>query len=199
MLHAGYILLLDKFDEPDAEYGTAMARFLKSVQDMGIRTSFDVVSDSSGRFAEKVIPALKYTDNAIMNEIECCGTAGLPARDENGKLIVENIRRAMELMMSYGVGERVIVHCPEAGFVLNRNGSFSKSPSIRIEKSQIKGSVGAGDAFCAAMLYALHEELPLQQSLRMANAAAWFNLHNATSTYGAPTLAQIEQFLKERY
>ena len=62
MLHVGYILLLDMFDAPDAEYGTAMARFLKEVQDAGVKTSFDVVSDSSGRFAEKVLPALKYTD-----------------------------------------------------------------------------------------------------------------------------------------
>ena len=46
MLHIGYILLLDEFDREDPEYGTVMARFLKSVQEAGISTSIDVVSDS---------------------------------------------------------------------------------------------------------------------------------------------------------
>lgn len=32
LLHIGYILLLDRFDEPDDGYGTAMARFLCQVQ-----------------------------------------------------------------------------------------------------------------------------------------------------------------------
>lgn len=184
MMHVGYILLLDMFDQPDPEYGTVMARFLKSVQELGIRTSFDVVSDSSGRFAEKVLPALKYTDNAIMNEIECCGTSGLPARDENGKLIVENIRKSMELMMSYGVGERVIVHCPEAGFILNRNGEFSKSPSIKIEKGHIKGSVGAGDAFCAGCLYGIYHDFADVDILDFASAAAVCNLTAYDSVSG---------------
>lgn len=69
MLHIGYILLLDRFDASDEEYGTAMARFLHQVQQAGIKTSIDVVSDSSGDFAAKVIPALPYCDYVIINEI----------------------------------------------------------------------------------------------------------------------------------
>ena len=48
------------------------------------------------------------------------------------------------------------------------------------------------------MLYALHEELPLSRALQTANAAARFNLYNATATDGAPTLKAIEEFLNER-
>ena len=74
--------------------------------------TFDVVSDSGGRFAQKVMPALRYTDNAIMNEIECCGAAQIAPRDADGRLIPANIRTAMEKMLEAGVTERVIVHCP---------------------------------------------------------------------------------------
>ena len=70
-------------------------------------------------------------------------------------------------------------------------------PSFRIPASEIVSSVGAGDAFCATMLYALHEDMPLAEGLRMAAAAAWFNLHNATSVGGAPTLAELQHFLQE--
>lgn len=185
MLHAGYILLLDAFDKADDEYGTAMARFLAEAQARGIKTSFDVVSDSTGRFAEKVLPALKYSDNAIMNEIECCATAGLPARNEEGKLIVANIRAAMEHLMSYGVRERVIVHCPESGFMLNRaTGEFTVAPSVAITKGYIKGTVGAGDAFCAGCLYGIYHGLADKELLDFASGAAVCNLAAADSVSG---------------
>ena len=37
LLHIGYLMLLDRFDEPDAKYGTVMARFLHDVQKAGIK------------------------------------------------------------------------------------------------------------------------------------------------------------------
>ena len=99
LLHVGYIFMLDKFDAPDPEYGTVMARFLADVQNAGIKTSFDVQSSSTGAFAEKVIPALKYANYAIMNDIEATNTWNLEARHANGKLNIENIRLAMERMI----------------------------------------------------------------------------------------------------
>ena len=68
---------------------------------------------------------------------------------------------------------------------------------IDITKEEFVGSNGAGDAFCAGMLYAIHEEYPIEDALRFANASANFNLSNATSTGGAPTLQQIQEFLKK--
>ena len=184
MLHAGYILLLDQFDRPDPEYGTAMARFLKTVQDAGIRTSFDVVSDSGDRFAEKVLPALRYTDNAIMNEIECCGVARLAPRREDGSVCVGNVRAAMEQMMAEGVRERVIVHCPEAGFILNRTEEFTVVPSLSLPKGYVKGAVGAGDAFCAGCLYGIYHGYSDEDILAFASATAACSLAAEDSVSG---------------
>jgi len=196
MLHIGYILLLDEFDKPDPEYGTVMARFLKSVQEADILTSIDVVSDSTGKFAEKVLPALKYTDNAIMNEIECCTTAGLEARDENGKLIVPNIRKAMEHLMKAGIRQRLIVHCPEAGFILNNKGEFTVAPSVFIKKSDIVGAVGAGDAFCAGCLYAIYNGYSDLEILDFASAAAICNLTAEDSISGMKPKEYIWDLVK---
>jgi sugar/nucleoside kinase (ribokinase family) len=184
MLHIGYILLLDRFDEADEEYGTKMARFLCEAQAAGIRTSFDVVSDSGGGFAQMVIPALKYTDNAFMNEIEGSGVSGLPVRDTNGRLILENIRKTMEIILSNGVRERVILHCPEAGFCLNANGDFTVVPSLKIDRSSIKGTVGAGDAFCAGCLWAIYKGLSDREMLEFASGAAACNLFAEDSVSG---------------
>ena len=195
MLHIGYVLLLDSFDAPDPEYGTVMARFLKSVQEAGIRTSIDVVSDSSGDFASKVIPSLRYTDNAIMNEIECCGVSGLAPRDENGKLIVENIRKTMEQIMDYGVGERVIIHCPEAGFIYNKNGTFTVLPSVKHKPGYIKGTVGAGDAFCAGCLYGIYNDYDDKKILEFASCAATCNLAAEDSVSGMRSKDYILQLM----
>ena len=184
MLHVGYILLLDEFDKKDDEYGTVMARFLKQAQDMGIKTSIDVVSDSGDRFAEKVIPALKYTDNAIMNEIEACGVSGLKPRDENKRLIIDNIKLTMRKILDCGVRERVIIHCPEAGFAMNKSGEFTVVPSVWLPKGYIKGAVGAGDAFCAGCLYGIYNGFTDAEILEFASGAAACNLAAADSVSG---------------
>jgi sugar/nucleoside kinase (ribokinase family) len=61
---------------------------------------------------------------------------------------------------------------------------------------EIKGTAGAGDAFCAGMLFGLHEDLSLSTSLRLANASARFNLTSPTCTDGAVSLIQLNQFIE---
>lgn len=197
MFHIGYILLLEKFDMPDPEYGTVMARFLKSVQEAGILTSIDVVSSSSGLFAEKVIPALRYTDNAVMNEIEGSGISGIPARDENGKLITENIKKTMEIIMSKGVSRRVVIHCPEYGFCLNKDGTFTAVPSLVLEKGYIKGTVGAGDAFCAGCLMAIYNGYDDKKMLEFAAGAAACSLASEDSVSGMRDKEYIFDFIEK--
>ncbi len=196
MLHIGYIFLLDRFDESDAEHGTAMAAFLKQAQERGIETSIDLVSDSNGNFAEKVIPALRYTDNAFMNEIEGSGVSGIPARDANGRLILENIRRTMEIILAHGVKKRVILHCPEAGFCLNRNGEYHIVPSIQLPQGYIKGAVGAGDAFCAGCLYALYHGEDDRSMLEFASGAACCNLAAEDSVSGMRDKSYILELIR---
>jgi sugar/nucleoside kinase (ribokinase family) len=197
MVHVAYVLMLDALDEKDDEYGTVMARFLKNLQSAGILTSIDVVSDNRGLFAEKVIPALRYTDNAIMNEIESCGVSGLAPRDENGKIIIENIKKTMEIIMEKGVSQRVIVHCPEVGFCLNKAGEFTVVPSIKLPKGYIKGAVGAGDAFCAGCLYGIYKGFDDKTILEFASGAACCNLSHVDSVSGMRDKDYIFDFISK--
>ena len=196
MLHIGYILLLDRFDEVDEEHGTVMAAFLKRAQAEGIETSIDVAGDRGGGFAEKVIPALRYTDNAFMNEIEGSGVSGIPSRDENGVLILDNIRKTMEIILSKGVKRRVILYAPEAGFCLNQNGEFCIVPSLKLPQGYIKGSVGAGDAFCAGCLYAIYRGYDDRSMLEFASGAAACNLAAEDSVSGMKEKNYIHDFIK---
>ena len=191
ILHIGYILLLDEFDKEDSEYGTVMARFLHNVQKAGIKTSIDVVSNNEGDFAAKMLPALKYSDYVIINEIECCSIWGVSPRLENGRVNVPVLKDAMQRMLDAGVREKVIVHCKEAGFCLDKSGKFTEVGSLDVDKSLFKGSVGAGDAYCAASLYGIYRGMEDAEILEFASAAAVCNLFEANSIDGMRSFDEI--------
>lgn len=200
IFHIGYILLLDTLDAEDEKYGTVMAHLLHDVQKRGIKTSVDVVSSSNpDEYKTKVIPALKYCDYAFMNEIECCSVDGVEPRTESGELHIENIKNTMEKMASYGVKEKIIVHSKEKAIVLDvKERKFTEVSSLKIPKDEIKGSVGAGDAFCAGCLYGLYNNFSDTQLLEFASAAAACNLFEANSVDGMRSRAEIMK-IAEKY
>ena len=61
-----------------------------------------------------------------------------------------------------------------------------------MEREDIVGSVGAGDAFCAGVVYGLHEGLSITDMLKMASVSAFFNLQSATATAGAPEISKLK-------
>ena len=123
IFHIGYILLLPHLDEPDAEYGTKMARLLHRAQQAGMKTSIDVVSEAGERFARLVTPALKYTDYCIINELETQQTTGVLLRGEDGALHVENMKAALQKLHELGVAKWAVIHCPEIGCGMDENGN----------------------------------------------------------------------------
>ena len=197
MLHIGYILLLDSFDAPDTEYGTVMARFLHEVQSAGIKTSIDVVSDSSADYPNKIIPALKYCDYAIINEIECCNIWGIDPRNADGSLNPEAVKTAIYKTMECGSCEKVIVHSKEAGFCLTRDGEYTVVPSLSIPPEELKGSVGAGDAFCAGCLYGIYHRFPDREMLEFASAAAACNLFAENAVDGMRPMQDILDLMNQ--
>ena len=197
IFHIGYILLLDKFDAPDEKYGTVMARALSAVQKRGIKTSIDMVSASKVSDYAIIRPALAYSDYVIINEIECCGIWGLDARNADGTINESNLRLAMQKMMDAGVGEKVVVHSKEAGYCLNKNDQFFKVGSLKIPSSMIKGSVGAGDAFCAGCLYALYHDYPEEEMLKFASMTAGISLFAENSVDGMRSKAEVEKVMSQ--
>ena len=199
ILHIGYILLLDDFDKEDPEYGTVMARFLHDVQQHGIKTSVDVVSDSTADYKAKILPALKYCNYIILNEVESSMLSDLDPYNPDGGLNIDNIKKTMVYMAECGVKEKIIVHCKKAGFCYDvPTGNFTVVPSVNIPKSEIKGSVGAGDAFCAGSLYGIYNGFDDKHILEFAASAAACNLFSENSVDGMLNKNEIEK-LSEKY
>ena len=128
----------------------------------------------------------------ISNEIECCNFWKINPRLSDGTLNRLNIRVAMQKMAECGVKDKVIIHSKEISFVLDvESGSLTEVPSLKIPKEEIKGSVGAGDAFCAGCLYGLYHDYGDKQLLEFASAAAACNLFEANSVDGMRTKNEI--------
>ncbi len=191
LIHFGYILLLDTMDMEDAEYGTVMARTLAMAQKRGFKTSIDVVSEQSDRFARLVPPSLRYTDYCVINEIEASMTTGIPVRSEDGVLLRKNMEGITRKIRMLGVSTWVVIHCPEGSFGLDENDMFHEQPTINLPKSYIVGKTGAGDAFCAAVLYAANQGQSLPDALLLAGAAAASCLSKKGSTEGILPVHQL--------
>ena len=190
LFHLGYLLLLDGLDAADDDYGTKAARLLAKVRAAGIKTSVDIVSEQSERFAHVVRPALKHCDYVIINEVEGALATGIPAGGADGRPSVGNLRRISEELFALGVKERVVVHAPEVSVSLDRTGSFEAVPSLDLPPGWIKGSVGAGDAFCAGILYSILKDIPAKEGLRLASCSAAMNLAATDSVSGAKPFAE---------
>lgn len=188
LFHLGYITLLDALDAKDEEYGTKAARLLAQMQENGAETSIDLVSSQTADFNAVVKPALRYCDYAVMNEVEGGMLAGIAPRDENGAPDLNRLRRICEYVLSTGVKRSVTLHCPELSCALDNTGKFTALPSLALPKGYIVGTVGAGDAFCAGMLYSFAERLSLEEGMRIASCAAACNLAAVDSISGAKRL-----------
>ncbi len=196
IFHLGYLLLLDKLDAEDDKYGVKAARILDELRQQGFKTSVDVVSESSDRFKKIVTPCLPYTDYLIVNEVEAGQIAGLEIRKKDDSINKNNVFEAAESLLNKGVNKIVVIHFPEGGYAQTKKGIKHFEPSFKVKDGEIKGTAGAGDAFCAGMLYALHEEWDLDQSLTFANASARFNLTSPTCTEAAPTIEEIRTYME---
>jgi len=196
IFHLGYLLLLDKLDAPHPEYGTVAAEVLARAQAAGLKTSIDCVSEDSDRFAKIVLPALKYVDVCIMNEFEAGRVTGRKVRvgdphsSAPGSAFLDRaeLRLAMQQLLDAGVRERVVVHFPEGGCALGRDGAWHEHGSIQLPGDFIKGAAGAGDAFTAGILYGWHEAKPVEDWLRIGVCAAAANLSDETCTGGLKPL-----------
>src|SRR5208282_4380477 len=191
-----YLLLLDRLDQPDATFGTVAARVLQRAKAAGCQTSIDLVSEDSDRFKKIVMPALPYIDYFFLNEFEIERTTGVVVRQKHGVNLVA-LQNAAQLLIRAGVREWVVVHFPEGACALGRDGQMRIQGSFCIPQSRIVGTVGAGDAFAAGVLYGLHEGRPIESALHYGVCVATSCLCGAGASDGIRHLEECLGLEKE--
>lgn len=198
IVHLGYLLLLDRLDSEDSEFGVRAARALHELQSAGYLTSVDVVSENSSRFQKIVTPCLPYIDYLILNEIEAGASTGRLIRGKDDRLDEKQVPAAARQLLQGGVGKVVVIHFPEGAYGLSSAGEQVFEAAYRVDEREIAGTAGAGDAFCAGVLYGLHAGLPLRRCLQLGNGSARFILRDTTCSGSAASLAEIESCIDGR-
>ena len=135
-----------------------------------------------------LLPCLAYTDNLIINEVEAGAMTGIEPTNENLLAIAKKLKE-------YGVKERVIIHKPDVGVCYSESG-FTVVPSYEIPKEFIKGTTGAGDAFCAGALLGIYRGDSDEEILSFASAAAVAALSQADAVSGMRSEEQIKNLCK---
>ncbi len=181
IFHLGYLLLLDKLDQPNAKFGTGAAELLHKASELGFITSADVVSEESDRFARVVLPALPFLDLLFLNEFEAGQALSVKIR-QGEQIDVPVLLKSAENILAAGVRRWVIIHFPEGALAASRAGQRLFQPSLQLPPEQIAGAVGAGDAFAAGLLLGYHNDLSMQECLVYGVCAAAASLrHPSTS------------------
>ena len=182
ILHLGYFLLLEKVDNGDG------IKILKEASKRGIKTSIDLVSENSDRY-NIVHPCLEYTDYLIINEMEAGKLAGIEPMDEN----IEKIACRLKEM---GVREKVIIHMPDYAVCLSDLG-YTVVNSYSLPQGYIKGTTGAGDAFCAGALIGIYKGWTDKEILEFGSAAAVMALGKPDATSGLLEEAEIRKYCEQ--
>ena len=192
LLHIGYILLLKALDAPDAEYGTKLARLLAGAKARGLKTSVDIVSENSTRFRGIVMPALKYTDYCIINELEAERTTGIQLSGDSG-IIEDNLPDVFRALRECGVSEWVVIHSKLASYGLDAQGNYVKATVYGVPREAIASTTGAGDAFCSGVLLGAFRGYTLDAAMKLGTLAANCSLLTAGASDGISEIAEMEK------
>jgi len=175
VFHYASAFALPSFD------GAPLAEAMVRARQLGCLTSVNPCWDSRGRWLPLIEPALAYVDYFCPNQ------------EEGRQLTGETEPRAIaDRLHQTGVKTVIVTLGPAGCYVDGPEGAFS-SPGFAVRAID---TTGAGDCFEAAFLAALCRGNNLQHAVRFANAAAALSTLAMGGGDSAPTLQQVEEFLR---
>lgn len=185
IFYLGYPNLLATLDAVEPDGATPAARLLARARAAGMITCVDLVSAATPQFAETVQAILPHTDYLFLNEVEAARATNRSdiAPDDRARL-----REAAAALQAQGA-QTVIVHTGSVALWLGE-AALWVSPEP-VDPAEILSPVGAGDAFCAGVIYAVHQGWPAEQALRLGHRAAAAALKSITASEGIPPLAAL--------
>lgn len=170
---------------------------LKAARDRGMKTCLELCPVPAETLRTHVPPCLPLCDYFVVNDYEAGSITGIDIAPGN-RLDWAAAERACRALLDMGVALLAGVHHPDGAVAVTREGEVSKRPSVNVRPDEIAGSVGAGDAFYAGMLFGIHEDWPLQQCLDLGNAAAATSLHSPTTSASIRPWAECLEFARVR-
>ncbi len=156
-------------------------KLLSAARGQGMKTCLELCPVPADTLRTYVPPCLPLCDYFVVNDYEAGAITGIDIAPGN-VLDWTAAEQACRALLDMGVTTLAGVHHPDGAVAVSRAGEVVKRPSVKVDASEIIGSVGAGDAFYAGVLYGIHEDWPLAKCLDLGNAAAATSLHSPTTS-----------------
>jgi len=163
---------------------------LRKAKSAGLTPNLELMTTGADRLAELARPCLPHLDLLVVNDFEVGALAGLSVRRPDGTTDAGAVCKAVEKTLALGAMEWVVAHFPEGAVAAGRDGTRTGLGSVAMPASAIAGANGAGDAFAAGMLYALHEQRTIEEALRLAHASAAASMRAVSTTAGVASVAE---------
>jgi sugar/nucleoside kinase (ribokinase family) len=190
LFHLAYLLLLDRLDQVDGDGRSFASRVLEAASERGLITSADLVSVDHPRAVELVASAAPYLDYLLLNEVEAARVLDEPLRDQAGRPRFDALAAAASRLRAMGVRREVVIHFAEGAVCDNSETGSHWHGAVCLPGGFNRGSVGAGDAFAAGYLWAVHEGVGGEERLRWAVCTAAMSLSHPTPSEGMKPLGE---------
>lgn len=184
LFYLGYLNLLGALDALKAGQ-TGAARVLARARAAGMVTCVDLVSKAGPDFAAVVAASLPQIDYLFLNEVEADLATGIAI---NGPADHTGIARAARALLDKGVHGAVIIHTPALGVWVDGSGVVTRAPD---PAPLIINPLGAGDAFCAGVIWGIHQGWAADRALGLGHRAAAECLKGETATGTIPQLSVL--------
>jgi len=195
ILHLGLLSLHALLDKATENGGNGWATILQQARSLGIQTSIEMVSVDPVVNRQLALPCLPHLDYLIVNDHEIGAIAQCQTL-EAGTTNVQQCIEAATVALTLGSMKLVAVHYPDGAICVTREGEVTVTESLTVPQSMVKSSVGAGDAFVAGFLYALHENKDVSEAMHLAHCVAASSLRDMTTTGAVETVEQCQRFAR---
>ena len=139
VFHLGYLLLTRPARPAGPGLRNRGSSRASRAREAGFKTSVDVVSEDSDRFAGIVRPALRFCDYCVLNEFEAERTTGIEIVRE-GRIDLGAARKAARELLATGVREWVVIHFPAGAIAVGSGGQ-----ELHARKRQLAADANRGD------------------------------------------------------
>ena len=190
ILYVGYITLLGKLDKFDDDKKTRLSKVLKKAKNKNVITVLDLVSNKHPKYKNIIESSLPFTDYLLLNEIEAEMLFNKKIYGLNKKLNQKVLTKLISKVFKKGINKGIVIHSPTESLYFDRTIKIHTKSKI-MTKGKIINSVGAGDAFCAAFIFGIHENWHIKKTLKKAHAAGTSMMKVNASSGNLPNIIKL--------
>lgn len=183
ILHLGLPGIHPRMDAPWRGEANGWVAVLRAAKAAGLETNLEMLQIAPERLRALVEPCLGLLDTLVVNDFEI-GALADRRTVRDGATDVDACLAAGAEVMARGAMRVLAVHFPLGALAFARDGTVTRQPSVLVPQAEVRSANGAGDAFAAGMLYALHEGWSVGAALELAHACAAASLRAVSTTAG---------------